>query len=255
MIGQNTPQGSPDLREGTDLRDKRVVFLGGTSGIGLAAARLARRRGAEPVLVGRSPETLEAARREVGARHAASFDVAEKNATEAFFFEAGEIDHVFVTTGGPHYGPLEEMEFAWARRAFDERISTMLYGARHGGRRVGPGGSLTFMGGTGSRRPVPGLAVTGAMNAAAEALVLGLAVELGPVRVNLIAAGFVDTRVSAAIFGNDKSLETRRDELRQTLPIRRVVGPEDVAQAALHLMTNTAITGATLDLDGGQHLT
>lgn len=236
------------------LRGQRIVFLGGTSGIGLAAARLARGAGAETILVGRNRGPLVAARRELGAAHTANFDVTDEAALEAFFTEVGEIDHVFVTTGGPHYGPLEEMDFAGARRAFDERVSTMLYVARHAGRRVRPGGSLTFMGGTGSRRPVPGLAVTGAMNAAAEALVRGLAVELGPVRVNLIAAGFVDTRMSAAIFGDKESLEARREELRRTLPIRRVVGPEDVALAAVQLMTNTAVTGVTLDLDGGQHL-
>jgi NAD(P)-dependent dehydrogenase (short-subunit alcohol dehydrogenase family) len=92
------------------------------------------------------------------------------------------------------------------------------------------------------------------MNAAAETLVRGLAVEVAPVRVNLIAAGFVDTPMSAKIFGDEEGLEARRAELKRTLPIRRVVRPEDVAWAALHLMTNTAITRVTLDLDGGQNL-
>jgi NAD(P)-dependent dehydrogenase (short-subunit alcohol dehydrogenase family) len=79
-----------------------------------------------------------------------------------------------------------------------------------------------------------------------------LALELAPIRVNLIAAGFVDTPLAAATFGNQ--LEARREQLRTTLPIRRVVGPADIAALALHLMTNTALTGATVDIDGGQQL-
>jgi NAD(P)-dependent dehydrogenase (short-subunit alcohol dehydrogenase family) len=79
-----------------------------------------------------------------------------------------------------------------------------------------------------------------------------LALEIAPIRVNLIAAGFVDTPLSAAILG--EQLDTRREQLRMTLPIRRVVGPADVAALAVHLMTNTAITGATFDIDGGQQL-
>jgi NAD(P)-dependent dehydrogenase (short-subunit alcohol dehydrogenase family) len=79
-----------------------------------------------------------------------------------------------------------------------------------------------------------------------------LALELAPIRVNLIAAGFVDTPLSAAILGD--GLDARREELRTTLPIRRVVGPTDIAALAIHLMTNTAVTGATFDIDGGQQL-
>jgi NAD(P)-dependent dehydrogenase (short-subunit alcohol dehydrogenase family) len=84
------------------------------------------------------------------------------------------------------------------------------------------------------------------------ALVANLALELAPVRVNLLAAGFVDTPLSASLLGED--LDRRRDELRATLPIRRVVGPADVAALAVHIMTNTALTGATYDIDGGQQL-
>jgi NAD(P)-dependent dehydrogenase (short-subunit alcohol dehydrogenase family) len=84
------------------------------------------------------------------------------------------------------------------------------------------------------------------------ALAANLALEIAPVRVNVIAAGFVDTPLSASLLGSQ--LDERRDELRATLPIRRVVGPDDVAALAVHLMTNTALTGATYDIDGGQQL-
>jgi NAD(P)-dependent dehydrogenase (short-subunit alcohol dehydrogenase family) len=108
------------------------------------------------------------------------------------------------------------------------------------------------MGGTGARRPRVGLAIASTATVAFPTLIANLALELAPIRVNLIAAGFVDTPLSAAILGDD--LDKRRDELRATLPIRRVVGPGDVAALAVHIMANTALTGATYDIDGGQQL-
>jgi NAD(P)-dependent dehydrogenase (short-subunit alcohol dehydrogenase family) len=127
----------------------------------------------------------------------------------------------------------------------------MLGVARYSGGRVRPGGSLLFMGGTGGRRPgVPGIVAAG--TAALPALTASLALEVAPVRLNLIAAGFVDTPLSSSLLGDD--LEARREELRRTLPIGRVVGPEDVAALAVHIMSNTALTGATFDIDGGQQI-
>jgi NAD(P)-dependent dehydrogenase (short-subunit alcohol dehydrogenase family) len=108
------------------------------------------------------------------------------------------------------------------------------------------------MGGTGGRRAAPGLYFLSALSAALPALTKNLALELAPVRVNLIAAGFVDTPLSATLLGHQ--LDTRREQLRTNLPIRRVVGPADIAALAVHLMTNTAVTGATFDIDGGQQL-
>jgi NAD(P)-dependent dehydrogenase (short-subunit alcohol dehydrogenase family) len=108
------------------------------------------------------------------------------------------------------------------------------------------------MGGTGARRAGLGLGIAAAVTAALPALVANLALELAPVRVNLIAAGFVDTPLSASLLGDQ--LEDRRTQLRATLPIRRVVGPADVSALAVHIMTNTAVSGATYDIDGGQQL-
>ncbi len=94
------------------------------------------------------------------------------------------------------------------------------------------------------------MSIAGAVTAALPALIANLALEIAPVRVNLIAPGFVDTGLSAELLGDQ--LEKRRNQLRTTLPIGRVVGPADVAALAVHIMTNTALTGATYDVDGGQ---
>src|SRR6202042_689518 len=115
---------------------------------------------------------------------------------------------------------------------------------------VRPVGSLLLIGGTGGRRIRSGSAIVSAVTAAMPALTAGLALDLAPIRVNLIAPGFVDTALSASLLGDD--LDKRREELQATLPIRRVVGPADVAALAVHLMINPAVTGTTYDIDGGQ---
>jgi NAD(P)-dependent dehydrogenase (short-subunit alcohol dehydrogenase family) len=108
------------------------------------------------------------------------------------------------------------------------------------------------MGGTGGRSVATGMALISALTAALPAMARNLAFELAPIRVNVIAAGFVDTPLSTQLLG--EKIEDRRNQLRTKLPIRRVVGPADVAALAVHLMTNTALTGATYDIDGGQQL-
>jgi NAD(P)-dependent dehydrogenase (short-subunit alcohol dehydrogenase family) len=106
--------------------------------------------------------------------------------------------------------------------------------------------------GTDARRPGGDSSVAAILAASLPAIAANIAVELAPMRANVIAAGYVDTPLSARILGDE--LEHRRAELQATLPIRRVVGPADVAALAVHLMTNTAVTGATFDVDGGQQL-
>ena len=157
-----------------------------------------------------------------------------------------------VTAGGQYYARLADLDFTKARRALDEHLWLTLHVARDAAGKVRPGGTLVFMTGTGARRPAVGVMIAAIESAALPAITANLALELAPVRVNLIAAGFVDTPLSASLLGDD--LDKRRDELRATLPIGRVVGPADVAALAVHLMTNTALTGATYDVDGGEQL-
>lgn len=235
------------------LMGQTVVLIGGSSGIGLETARLARAEGAEIVLTGRNPDRLEQAAADVGAARARAFDATDPAAVAAFFAElAGPVDHVLVTAGGPTYGPLLEMDGRQVREAVSGHIVVALEVARQARTRMSPGGTLLIMGGTGGRRIRPGAGISPAATAALPPFVGALALEMAPVRVNLIAAGFVDTPLSASLLGDQ--LDERRDELRDTLPIRRVVGPADVAALAVHIMSNTALTGATYDIDGGQQL-
>jgi len=240
-------------RREPELVGQTVVVIGGSAGIGLETARRSRAEGADIILTGRNPQRLEQAARELGAQRTAAFDVNDAASLERFLQDLPTpIDHVMVTAGGPHYGPLLEIEPEEARRGLTEHILLAIRVAQSASSKVRPGGTLLFMGGTGGRRPSAVLGIASVVTAAMPALVANLALELAPVRVNLIAAGFVDTPLSASLLG--EGLDRRRDELRATLPIRRVVGPADVAALAVHIMTNTALTGATYDIDGGQQL-
>jgi NAD(P)-dependent dehydrogenase (short-subunit alcohol dehydrogenase family) len=237
----------------TELAGQTVAVIGGTSGIGLETARLARAEGADVILTARDPDRLQRVASELGARSTAAFDATDFERLGKFFEELpSPIDHVLVTGPGPYYAPLAEFDFEEARRDVDAHLLLPIEVARVAAKKVRPGGTLLFMGGTGGRRAAPGLALISALTAAGPALTKNLALELAPVRVNLIAPGFVDTPLSAAILGGE--LEARREKLRTTLPIRRVVGPAEIAALAVHLMANTAITGATFDIDGGQQL-
>jgi len=233
------------------LLGQTVLVIGGSAGIGLETARRARAEGAKLILTGRNRERLVRAASELDALSSAAFDATDPALLERFFRDLPTpIDHVMVTAGQPHYGRILEMDLAEARRAFDDHLLLPVQVARSAAGKVRPGGTLLFMGGTGGRRQGVGLGLVPAITVAMPALVATLALELAPIRVNLIAAGFVDTPLSASILGDQ--LENRRNQLRATLPIRRVVGPADVAALAVHIMTNTALTGATYDVDGGQ---
>jgi NAD(P)-dependent dehydrogenase (short-subunit alcohol dehydrogenase family) len=235
------------------LLGQTVVLVGGSAGIGLETARQARAEGADIVLIGRDASRLEQAAKEVEAQSTAAFDASDPERLTQFFADLEDpVDHVLVTAGGNYYARLADFDFAEARRQVDDHLWLPLHLARAAPSAVRSSGSLAFMGGTGARHPALGLALSGAMTAAGPALIANLALELAPIRVNLIAAGFVDTPLSARLLGDD--LERRRTELRETLPIKRVVEAADVAALAIHLMTNTALTGATYDIDGGQQL-
>jgi NAD(P)-dependent dehydrogenase (short-subunit alcohol dehydrogenase family) len=235
------------------LAGQTVVLIGGSSGIGFETGRRARAEGANLIVTARNPEHLDRAARELGATSTAAFDATDFVSLARFFEQLpAPIDHLLVTGPGPYYAPLEDFDFEKAQRDIEAHLLLPLHVARDAAKKVRPGGTLLFMGGTGGRHTTRGNTLISALTAAMPALTKSLALELAPVRVNLIAAGFVDTPLSAELLGDE--LEARREQLRTTLPIRRVVGPADIAALAVHLMTNTAVTGATYDIDGGQQL-
>jgi NAD(P)-dependent dehydrogenase (short-subunit alcohol dehydrogenase family) len=235
-----------------ELAGQTVVLIGGSAGIGLETARRARAEGADVILTARDSERLKRAADDVGAQSTAAFDATDAAATKQFFDGLPDlIDHVLVTGPGPGYVPLMQMTADQVRHEVGDHLALALEVARNARGKMRPGGTLLLMGGTGGRRISRDLGLVSAATAALPPFVATLALEVAPIRVNLIAAGFVDTPLAASYF-SPEGLEARRGELRRTLPIGRVVGPADVAALAVHIMANTALTGATYDIDGGQ---
>jgi NAD(P)-dependent dehydrogenase (short-subunit alcohol dehydrogenase family) len=238
---------SPEL----ELAGQTLVVIGGSSGIGLETARHARREGADVIVTARNADRVYEAGLELGASIAA-FDATDFDRLDRFFAElSAPIDHVLVACPGPH-APLASFDLDAARRTVDAQLLLPLQVARGARGKIRTGGTLLFIGCTDDDRPAGGLPLASGLGAALPTLTKTLALEIAPVRVNLIATGFVDTPLSASLLGD--RLDSRREQLRATLPIRRIVAPADIAALAVHLMTNTAVTGATFEIDGGQQL-
>ena len=243
---------APVQRE-PELLGQTVVVIGGSAGIGFQTALRARAEGANVILTGRNPERLQRAATEVEAQSTEAFDATDFKRLERFFADLkAPVDHVLVTGPGPYYAALSDFNFDEARRDIEAHLLLPMHVARTARNKVRPGGTLLFMGGTGGRHVGKGMVLISALTAALPAMAKNLALELAPVRVNVIAAGFVVTPLSAKLLGDE--LDNRRNQLRNMLPIGRVIGPADVAALAVHIMTNTALTGATYDIDGGQQL-
>jgi NADP-dependent 3-hydroxy acid dehydrogenase YdfG len=205
----STASSASPLRREPELAGQTVVVIGGSAGIGLETARLARAEGAALILVGRDADRLHHAANEIGAQSSAAFDATDFTQLERFFNGLqSPIDHVLVTGPGPYYAALADFDFDRARKDVEAHLFLPMQVARLAAKKVRPPGTLLFMGGTGGRQTGPGMA-----------LMLG------------------------------DQLDARREQLRKTLPVRRVIGPADIAALAVHLMTNTALTGGTYDIE------
>lgn len=228
------------------LQGKSVVVVGGSSGIGLATAMLAKAEGAAVTIASRSAERLRAAAAQSGAR-AIEADVTSDASVGALFKACGRVDHVVVSAAQLRSGPFKTVSIDDARATMESKFWGAWRVARAAD--IAPGGSLTLVSGFLSVRPRPGSAIVGAANGALESLAKSLALELAPVRVNAVSPGIIDTPIRAAM-----PEEARRKMLEQTaagLPVRRVGTGEDVARQILAFMTIGFATGSIVYLDGG----
>jgi len=231
-----------------DLRGTDVVIIGGSSGMGFAVAKLVKERGARVTIVGRSHEKLQRAARRLGSTQTVAADITHEPDVQALFQGMERVDHVFISAGRPLFGRLLEAELETLRSDVDQRFWGVVYVVRHAAPRMRQG-SITFISGQFGSRPAVGAIVTSAMNSAVETLAKGLALELAPIRANAIAPGAIDTP-----FAGEEGQKKSKQWARARLPVKRIGTVEEVAQAALLLMTNDYITGEVLHIDGGGRL-
>lgn len=228
------------------LKGKKVVVVGGSSGIGLATAAMAVSEGAEVIVASRTAERLDAAANKIGAA-AISADVTSDQSVSELFRRCGAVDHVVVTAAQLKTGPFKSVAMEDVRATMESKFWGAWRVARSA--EIRPGGSLTLVTGFLSVRPRPNSAIVGSANGALESLARALALELAPVRVNAVSPGVIDTPIRAAM-----PEEARRDMLAKTaagLPVGRVGQGEDIARQILAFMANGFATGSIVYIDGG----
>ncbi len=231
-----------------DLREHKIVVVGAGSGIGLGVARMALDAGMRVVAVGRTRGKLEAVDPRVSVEVA---DATCEEQVERLFSAVGAFEHLVVTAQDLRYESIASFPIDDARRALDSKVLAALLLAKHAAKRIARRGSITFTAGIASDRPMSGASVVAASNAALGGLVRALAIELGPVRVNALSPGWVDTPVWDRISDDKHAAFTA---MSARLPVGRVGTPADIAHAARYLMENEFVTGTVLHVDGGHRL-
>jgi len=228
------------------LAGKKVVVVGGSSGIGLATAEMAKAQGAEVVIASRSADKVKAAAAKVGAMGIPA-DVTNDQSVVDLFRACGPVDHVVVSAAQLRTGPFKTVAMDDVRATLEAK----LWGAWRCARAadIKPGGSLTLVSGFLSIRPRPNSAIVSAANGALESLTRALALELAPIRVNCVSPGIIDTPIRAAM--PEAARKEMLDKTAAGLPVRRVGLGEDIAQQIVGFMTNGFMSGSIVYLDGG----
>lgn len=229
------------------LKSKRVLVIGGSSGIGMAVAAAALTEGADVTIAGRTADRLARASGALGNVRAVQLDTADMDGLAAFFDTEEAFDHILVSAAHTPTGPVRRLGMADARAAMDSKFWGAYAVARVA--QLAAGGSLTFVSGFLAERPSASSVLQGAINAALEALARGLALELAPVRVNAISPGLVDTPLWSRM--DEEARKAMFAKVGASLPAGRVGVPEDIANAAIYLMTTGFATGSVVRVDGG----
>jgi len=238
------------------LMGKKIIIVGGGSGIGLGVAAAALEKGAHVLIAGRSPEKLKAAQRTLGADRSVrslSVDMTKEAEVARMFDEVGAFDHLVSTAGTlPPGDPIDRIDMDVARRFVDNKLIGAVMLAKHAARTLRTGGSMTFTSGINKDRPpIPGGSVVSAIAGSFGYFARALALELAPTRVNIVSPGWVDTPMWD-IVGEGKSGIFA--DMAARLPARRIATPADVAPAYVYLMESELTTGETIRIDGGHSL-
>jgi len=233
----------------SEFQDAAVVVIGGTSGIGLATAAMVAAAGARVTVVGRNEERLAGALEQLGGgAEGAALDVADESAVRELFDRFDRVDHVVLLAGTHANGEIVDVDTSTLREPVENRLWGALYVCKYAAPKMTEG-SITICTGAGVARPRRGAAIVAAAAGSAELLARAVALEVAPVRVNIIRPGIVDTPLLDRMSGGNRDAVV--EGMAKRIPLKRIARPEEIAHAILFLMANTYMTGATLTIDGG----
>jgi NAD(P)-dependent dehydrogenase (short-subunit alcohol dehydrogenase family) len=232
------------------LAGKKVVVVGGSSGIGLATAEMAKKEGAEVVIASRNADKVKAAADKVGAKGIVA-DVTNDDSVISLFKACGPVDHVVVSAAQLKSGPFRTVSMEDARSTLEGKFWGAWRVARAA--EIRADGSLTLVSGFLSIRPRPNSAIVGSANGAIESLTRALALELAPVRVNCVSPGIIDTPIRAAM--PEAARKEMLDKIAAGLPVRRVGLGDDIARQIMSFISNGFATGSIVYIDGGALIT
>src|ERR1700756_2305934 len=233
------------------LENKKIVVVGGSSGMGLATAADLAAAGAHVTIASRSLVKLEKARRSISQPiEARVSDTRTESAVRTFFDDLGGFDHLVISASDAVFGPFLEVPIVSAQEFFDSKFWGAYRVARYAAPHLSKDGSITFFSGAASQRGTPGLAAGSAINAAIEALGRSLAVELAPIRVNTVAPGLIATPVWDTLMPAEQK-DAFLNDASAKLPLKRIGTPAEIAHSVRYLIENTYTTGTVLFPEGG----
>jgi NAD(P)-dependent dehydrogenase (short-subunit alcohol dehydrogenase family) len=234
------------------LNQARVLITGGSSGIGQSLAHRVIGAGGSVILVGRDAARLDEARSVLGPNASTvRLDVTDEAAVARTLKDAGALDHIVTAAAGSVRGNIADLQVAEARALFESKYWGQYHFLKYGAPYLPAGGSITLFSGWISRKPMAGTSALAAVDAAIEALARVASLELGPVRVNAITPGMIDTPLWRARLSESEQ-RAFFSKTAEALPVKRTGTADDVAHAVQFLMENRFTTGAVLDVDGGQ---
>jgi len=236
-----------------DLTGKRVAVVGGKTGIGLGMALAAHAAGASVTVASRRSASV-ADHPELAPFEQLVLDISDEDAVRAAFNAIGSLDHLLVAAGPTDgsWGAFMDEDMRGVRSYADSKFLGSWACARYAAPKLSSKGSITFLTGGIAARPKIGMTAVTSTFAAVEALARSLALDLGPIRVNAIRPGFIDTDLWNFLSPTDAA--DVREKVRTNFPARRIGYPADVGHAALFLMTNPYVTGTVLEVSGGETL-
>src|SRR5438132_3868130 len=234
-----------------DFDNKRVVIVGGSSGIGLAVAEKVALQGADVVILSSNAERVQEAIRSIGGKaRGQAVDVSDEKAVESFFTNLGAFDHLVFTAGDSlHLHDLAATDLQLDRHAFELRYWAALAAVKYGSPHIRKEGSIVLTTGIAGQRPQKGWVIAASVCGTIEALTRALAVELAPIRVNAVSPGVVRTNLWQSMTAAER--ENLYESVGKSLPVGRVGEAHEIAQAYLFLMQEGFSTGQTVVVDGG----